>query len=99
MNSPEISPSPGQDAKPNASYIVTQLPTDQELVLKVIPMPADCNANGDGLNLAVGDLDQPADGGENFGHFRHEQWWAGAPHTRTQKNNCGTLRLMGARRR
>ena len=25
----------------------TALPTDQELVLKVIPMPADCNANGD----------------------------------------------------
>ncbi|WP_296509672.1 acyl-CoA thioesterase [Rhodoferax sp.] len=24
-----------------------QLPTDQELVLKVIPMPGDCNANGD----------------------------------------------------
>ena len=24
-----------------------QLPTDKELVLKVIPMPADCNANGD----------------------------------------------------
>jgi acyl-CoA thioesterase YciA len=23
------------------------LPTDRELVLKVIPMPADCNANGD----------------------------------------------------
>ena len=23
------------------------LPTDQELVMKVIPMPADCNANGD----------------------------------------------------
>src|SRR5574343_942801 len=23
------------------------LPTDQELVLKVIPMPADCNSNGD----------------------------------------------------
>lgn len=23
------------------------LPTDQELVLKVIPMPGDCNANGD----------------------------------------------------
>ena len=23
------------------------LPTDQELVLKVITMPADCNANGD----------------------------------------------------
>jgi acyl-CoA thioesterase YciA len=26
---------------------VTDLPTDQELVLKVIPLPADCNANGD----------------------------------------------------
>lgn len=24
-----------------------QLPTDKELVLKVIPMPADCNINGD----------------------------------------------------
>jgi acyl-CoA thioesterase YciA len=30
-------------SRPNA----TPLPTDQELVLKVIPMPADCNANGD----------------------------------------------------
>jgi acyl-CoA thioesterase YciA len=25
----------------------TALPTDQELALKVIPMPGDCNANGD----------------------------------------------------
>ncbi|WP_370679852.1 acyl-CoA thioesterase [Comamonas sp. GB3 AK4-5] len=25
----------------------TPLPTDKELVLKVVPMPADCNANGD----------------------------------------------------
>lgn len=24
-----------------------QLPTDMELVLKVVPMPADCNVNGD----------------------------------------------------
>lgn len=27
--------------------MVQALPQDQELVLKVIPMPADCNANGD----------------------------------------------------
>jgi acyl-CoA thioesterase YciA len=27
--------------------IHTELPTDKELVLKVIPMPGDCNANGD----------------------------------------------------
>jgi acyl-CoA thioesterase YciA len=31
----------------NASPTNVQLPTDEELVLKVIPMPADCNANGD----------------------------------------------------
>ena len=30
-----------------ASAPRTDLPTDRELVLKVIPMPADCNANGD----------------------------------------------------
>ena len=28
-------------------FTIKALPTDQELVLKVIPMPADCNANGD----------------------------------------------------
>ncbi len=31
----------------NASAATVQLPTDEELVLKVIPMPADSNANGD----------------------------------------------------
>ncbi len=31
----------------NASAPGVQLPTDKELVLKVIPMPSDCNANGD----------------------------------------------------
>ena len=31
----------------NASPANVQLPTNEELVLKVIPMPADCNANGD----------------------------------------------------
>ncbi len=32
---------------PNTQATEVQLPTDQELVLKVIPMPGDCNANGD----------------------------------------------------
>ena len=31
----------------NTSPVGVQLPTDEELVLKVIPMPADSNANGD----------------------------------------------------
>jgi len=30
-----------------SSPLEVQLPTDEELVLKVIPMPADCNPNGD----------------------------------------------------
>ena len=32
---------------PNNSTEPVNLPTDMELVLKVIPLPADCNANGD----------------------------------------------------
>ena len=31
----------------SATSTNTPLPTDRELVMKVIPMPADCNANGD----------------------------------------------------
>jgi acyl-CoA thioesterase YciA len=31
----------------NTSPTTAELPTDQALVLKVIPMPGDCNANGD----------------------------------------------------
>jgi acyl-CoA thioesterase YciA len=31
----------------NTSPENVSLPTDEELVMKVIPMPADCNANGD----------------------------------------------------
>ena len=31
----------------NSSAPLTALPTDKELVMKVIPMPADTNANGD----------------------------------------------------
>ena len=31
----------------NSSAPKVELPTDKELVLKVIPMPSDCNANGD----------------------------------------------------
>ena len=32
---------------PETRALHGKLPTDKELVLKVIPMPADCNANGD----------------------------------------------------
>jgi acyl-CoA thioesterase YciA len=53
--SPDASASTGNPMKADAvagadvlTHAVTvQLPTDKELVLKMIPMPADCNANGD----------------------------------------------------
>ena len=46
---PDSSPSPNSIAQPPRApkHAAVQLPTDQELVLKVIPMPGDCNANGD----------------------------------------------------
>lgn len=34
-------------SRPALSPTLKSLPADMELVLKVIPMPADCNANGD----------------------------------------------------
>ena len=40
-----MSDQPSVPSKPRGANV--QLPTDQELVLKVIPMPGDCNANGD----------------------------------------------------
>ena len=52
-----------------------------------------------GLNIALGDLDTPEKGNGNFVNVHHEQWWAGARHTRTHKNNFGTLRLMGEKRK
>ncbi|MFM6992523.1 MAG: acyl-CoA thioesterase [Rhodoferax sp.] len=39
-------PTPSAPSEPAAPTGV-ELPTDQVLVLKVIPMPGDCNANGD----------------------------------------------------
>ena len=35
------------ETSPPHNPLTVKLPLDKELVLKVIPMPADCNANGD----------------------------------------------------
>jgi acyl-CoA thioesterase YciA len=43
MNTPILPPS----SKPELQEPAYLPPSDQTLVLKVIPMPADCNANGD----------------------------------------------------
>jgi SSS family solute:Na+ symporter len=36
-----------------------------------------------GLNIAVGDLDEKAKGEGHFGHFHHEDWFAGEKNKRT----------------
>lgn len=50
-----------------------------------------------GLNIALGDLDQPEVGAGNFGNFHHEDWFSGGAKTRTQLNNFGVLRLRARR--
>ena len=44
-----------------------------------------------GLNIAVGDLDEPGRGAGNFGNFHHEEWFAGEKNVRTQLRHWGTL--------
>ncbi len=44
---PSTDPDPGANPARASRAASVPLPTDQELVLKVIPMPGDCNANGD----------------------------------------------------
>lgn len=52
-----------------------------------------------GLNIAVGDLDEPAKGSGNFGNFHHEDWFAGAKDTRIQLKQWGTLWIIPERRK
>ena len=46
-NMPSFQPAPASLAADGLQALHVHLPTDKELVLKMIPMPADCNANGD----------------------------------------------------
>jgi solute:Na+ symporter, SSS family len=46
-----------------------------------------------GLNIALGDLDTFESGAGNFGHFHHEEWFAGDPKRRTELREWGPLRL------
>lgn len=49
-----------------------------------------------GLNIAVGDLDEKEKGAGNFGHFHHEDWFAGEKNKRTNVRQWGTLTMMPA---
>jgi SSS family solute:Na+ symporter len=46
-----------------------------------------------GLNIALGDLDEPERSAVDHVPFRHESWWSGGPQTRTWLNQWGTLVL------
>jgi SSS family solute:Na+ symporter len=52
-----------------------------------------------GLNIALGDLDLPESGDGNFGHFHHEEWFAGDAKLRTELREWGTLRIRVGRKR
>lgn len=58
-----------------------------------VPWKPALGAHAVGLNLALGDLDEPAKGEGNFGNFHHEDWWAGATDVRTRLKHFGTLTL------
>jgi len=51
-----------------------------------------------GLNIAVGDLDEPEKGVGNFGNFHHEDWFAGVKDLRTQLRYWGKLWIKPERR-
>jgi SSS family solute:Na+ symporter len=55
---------------------------------------ADMDDTPMGLNIALGDLDEPEKGEGNFANFHHEDWFAGEKNTRTQRNQWGTLWMM-----
>jgi len=52
-----------------------------------------------GLNIALGDLDQPERGAGNFGNFHHEDWFAGAKNIRTNIKEWGTLWIRSTPRK
>ena len=43
-----------------------------------------------GPNIALGNLDEKKKGAGYFGHFHHEDWFAGAKNVRTQLRHWGT---------
>ncbi len=47
-----------------------------------------------GLNIAVGDLDEPRDGRDNQYGFHHEDWWAGEKDKRCALRQFGRLVLV-----
>ncbi|HZT31419.1 MAG TPA: hypothetical protein VFA33_16135 [Bryobacteraceae bacterium] len=87
--------------KPGGRGYIIEWAVSFDPCLEVAPGKFYSTAMGDrpmGLNIALGDLDEKEKGAGNFGHFHHEDWFAGAKNVRTQLRNWGTLWIRtGAR--
>lgn len=82
------------DGKSKPRRYVIEWAVNFDPCLEVEPGKFYSTALGDrpmGLNIALGDLDEKERGKGNFGHFHHEDWWAGAKNVRTQLRQFGTL--------
>jgi SSS family solute:Na+ symporter len=87
--------------KPGGKGYVIEWAVSFDPCLEVEPGKYYSAAMGDramGLNIALGDLDEKDRGTGNFGHFHHEDWWAGAKDVRTRLRNWGTLWIKTGRR-
>jgi SSS family solute:Na+ symporter len=84
--------------KPRGHGYVIEWAISFQPCLEVEPGKFYSPAMGDrqmGLNIAIGDLDQPSDGAGTFGNFHHEEWFAGHPQRRTELREWGTLWIHG----
>lgn len=87
--------------KPEGKGYIVEWAVNFDPCLEVAPAQFYSTALGDramGLNIALGDLDTPDRGKQNFGFFHHEDWFAGAKDVRTQLRQWGTLWIITGRR-
>jgi SSS family solute:Na+ symporter len=87
--------------KPGGKGYVIEWAVSFDPCLEIEPGRFYSTALGDramGLNIALGDLDEPEKGAGNFGNFHHEDWFAGHPKRRTQLREWGTLWIRTGKR-
>ncbi len=86
--------------KPGGHGYVIEWAVNFDPCLEVEPGKFYSTSMGDrkmGLNIALGDLDLPETGEGNFGHFHHEDWFAGEKNLRTHLKQFGTLWMRAKR--
>jgi SSS family solute:Na+ symporter len=85
--------------KPGGHGYIIEWAVNFNPCLEVAPGVFYSTAMGDrkmGLNIALGDLDEKERGAGNFGHWHHEDWFAGHKDTRTYLREFGTLWIRTA---